>query len=110
MRALYAPPDDNGAGIALMATMGMTKAQIEAQLKQAGDTTWIWPCNWKPLHLFIGLSTQWRVGMAGITGLDYAALPIVAQGLRIRLKPRLIRALQVMEREALRLMSERREG
>lgn len=29
------------------------------------------------MNVFIAMQTQWRVGMAGATGLDYAALPAV---------------------------------
>jgi hypothetical protein len=31
----------------------------------------LWPENWPCLNLFTQLSTQWRVGMNGPTGLDY---------------------------------------
>ncbi len=33
----------------------------------------VWPENWPSLELFMQLGTQWRVGPAGVTGLDYAA-------------------------------------
>lgn len=69
----------------------------------------VMPCNWKTLLLFTAMQTQWRVGMNGATGLDYAALPVVAKGERIRLTPRRISGLRVMEAEALRVMNERRQ-
>lgn len=31
----------------------------------------LWPENWPPIQLFTRISTQWRVGMGGPTGLDY---------------------------------------
>ncbi|MDF4005322.1 DUF1799 domain-containing protein [Luteibacter sp. PPL552] len=31
----------------------------------------LWPENWPAIQLFTRLSTQWRVGMNGPTGLDY---------------------------------------
>ncbi|MEN6538691.1 MAG: DUF1799 domain-containing protein [Mizugakiibacter sp.] len=34
----------------------------------------IWPENWPAFALFSSLQTQWKVGMAGPTGLDYATL------------------------------------
>jgi hypothetical protein len=34
----------------------------------------VWPENWQAFDLFRALSTQWRVGMAGPTGLDYNTL------------------------------------
>lgn len=34
----------------------------------------MWPENWPAFELFADMRTQWRVGMAGPTGLDYLAL------------------------------------
>lgn len=34
----------------------------------------IWPDNFEAYALFCALSTQWRIGMAGPTGLDYNVL------------------------------------
>jgi len=38
------------------------------------DPVELLPENWLPFTLFSRLGTQWRVGMAGATGLDYNAL------------------------------------
>ncbi len=105
---MYAPPDEAESGVALLAAMGMNKDQIETQLKQSDDVTWIHPANWKTLQLFIAMQTQWRTSMSGATGLDYAALPMAARGEGIRLTRNRFRGIRVMEREALRLMSERK--
>jgi uncharacterized membrane protein YbjE (DUF340 family) len=37
----------------------------------------VWPDNVTTIAVFIAMSTQWRVGMSGATGLDYNALPVV---------------------------------
>lgn len=34
----------------------------------------VWPENLRAVNLFSSLSTQWRVGMSGATGLDYNVL------------------------------------
>jgi hypothetical protein len=34
------------------------------------------PDVWPAFQLFRAMSTQWRTGMAGATGLDYAAIPV----------------------------------
>lgn len=34
----------------------------------------VWPANWRAFTLFVELGTQWRVGFAGYTGLDYPAV------------------------------------
>lgn len=35
----------------------------------------VWPDNQQALAVFISMCTQWRTGMAGPVGLDYAVLP-----------------------------------
>ena len=34
----------------------------------------VWPENWPSFELFSQMSTQWRIGMSGPTGLDYNVL------------------------------------
>ncbi|KRC30685.1 DUF1799 domain-containing protein [Acidovorax sp. Root217] len=34
----------------------------------------VWPDNFEAYALFCSMSTQWRIGMAGPTGLDYNVL------------------------------------
>lgn len=36
--------------------------------------TWLWPCNVRAWHHWCQVQTQWRVGMGGATGLDYAGV------------------------------------
>lgn len=38
------------------------------------DSVDVWPENWPAWVLFADLSTQWRVGFNGMTGLDYTPL------------------------------------
>jgi hypothetical protein len=59
--------------------------------------------------VFVAMSTQWRVGMSGPTGLDYNALPTV---LRLTGAARgdwadLFEAVRVMEDAALEKMREK---
>jgi hypothetical protein len=49
------------------------------------DAFWLWPCNVPSLQLWLRVQTQWRVGMAGATGLDYHA---VEATLRLSAVPR----------------------
>jgi len=51
--------------------------------------------------LFLALRTQWRIGMAGATGLDYNAVPVTAGLLDIKVTPVVMLDLQLMEGEAL---------
>lgn len=38
------------------------------------DPVDVWPENWLAVMLLCDMSTQWRTGMAGATGLDYPVL------------------------------------
>lgn len=40
----------------------------------AGATHYLWPVNVGVWQLWQSLQTQWRIGPAGATGLDYAAV------------------------------------
>jgi hypothetical protein len=68
----------------------------------------VWPDNWPAFLLFEAMSTQWRVGMGGATGLDYNALPPVASmlGMKRREIPEVFHDIRVMEAEAMLVMSE----
>lgn len=79
---------------------------------QLGKTEDIcWPENEQAILLFNDLSTQWRGGAGGATGLDYAAAyPLMD---RRAASPEewedLFYALRVMESAALEAMAEERE-
>lgn len=72
----------------------------------------VYPENWPAVELFAAMGTQWRTGMAGATGLDYAALPAVMDMLGVDVDERRSRfsELRVMERAALTEMNEQREA
>ncbi|WP_429515901.1 DUF1799 domain-containing protein [Pseudomonas frederiksbergensis] len=73
-----------------------------------GDECEVWPDNWPAFCLFNALSTQWRTGACGATGLDYTSIRDVAGYLGIKKKQiaEIFHDLQVMEAEALLVMSE----
>ncbi len=58
------------------------------------------------LSVFVAMSTQWRVGMAGATGLDYGVLPVVMRlaGVRHSERDEVFRDLRIMEDAALTTM------
>lgn len=68
----------------------------------------VWDINWNTFNLFHALSTQWRVGMGGATGLDYSVIPSVGKMLGFKQKQinEMFPDLQVMENEALITMGE----
>jgi hypothetical protein len=58
------------------------------------------------VHVFVAASTQWRVGVAGPTGLDYGAL---AEVMRMMAVPRrdwfdVFDGIRIMESAALEVM------
>jgi len=63
----------------------------------------VWPENWASVEVFSAMQTQWRVGMNGPTGLDYAALPPVLDLMAVENDERAdcFAGLRVMENEAL---------
>lgn len=71
----------------------------------------VWPCNWQAVRLFMALSTQWRVGMGGATGLDYTALAAAMDMLAVKRKKRaaLFGQIGLMEAEVLNMWAEKGE-
>lgn len=74
------------------------------------DAVEVWPDNWQAWSLFCQVSTQWRIGMGGPTGLDYGAIyPLLD---RISADQSewmdLFDDIQTLERAALKQMSENR--
>ena len=55
------------------------------------DEVEVWPNNWEAVQLFLAVSGQWRVSMAGR-------------------RKKLFGFLRVMEREALSIMGEKKDG
>lgn len=79
-------------------------------LEDLPDHVQVWSGNWMAFRVFEAMGTQWRTGMGGPVGLDYAALPTVFDLLRIKRKARLalFDDIRVMEDEALAVMAAQR--
>ena len=58
------------------------------------------------IGVFIAMSTQWRVGMAGATGLDYGALPVVMRlaGVPVAERAGVFESIRILEDVALEVM------
>jgi hypothetical protein len=95
--ALYSP----GAPPDQLAMFGMTTLDLD-------DTIEVLPDNWDAFVLFDSMSTQWRTGFSGRTGLDYSVLPSVMNllGFPKKIRNSLFQDVIVMETEALLVMSE----
>jgi hypothetical protein len=92
----------------MFASMGIPPEQWEKLLTP--EDLEIWPENWASVEVFSALQTQWRVGMAGPTGLDYAALPVVMDLLEVELRAECFAGVQVMEAEALEFLRLKNNG
>lgn len=64
---------------------------------------WLWPENRPAWDLWCTVQTQWRVGMAGATGLDYAGVQaaMALQGTARGQRAELFALLRAMEAEML---------
>lgn len=72
------------------------------------DTIEVWPDNWPAFRLFEAMTTQWRTGACGATGLDYSAIYDTASlsGFTKKATMKLFPDLRVLEAEAMLAMSE----
>ena len=71
----------------------------------------VYPENLLPMQVFIDCVRQWRIGMSGATGLDYAALPFLFDLHSIKKKKQkdVFECLRIMEDEALAKMNDKSE-
>lgn len=112
MRALCVPPEKieiTQQDAENMQALGITADMLQQPDPQP-DVVDVWPDLYEAFGLFEALQTQWRISMAGATGLDYAAVPLVARmrGIATAALRALWPDLQAMERKALVLMHQRR--
>ncbi len=91
---------DSGPSDEELKALYMTREDVE-------DTSdfEIWPENWIPFLVFSEVSTQWRVGAGGATGLDYVAVKWVMGLMKIKKKYEVLRAIRTMESSALKTMN-----
>lgn len=71
------------------------------------DDVEIWPDVWDSYQVFSAMNTQWRVGMNGITGLDYTPLNQVMDLFNIKDRATVFSDLRIMEVKALEVMHKR---
>ena len=87
---------------------GLTEQQLLQILPDVAEIPpfELWPENQQVFEVWCAMSTQWRIGHAGVVGLDYTALPAV---LRLMAVPRkqqrlLFSALRDCEAAALQCL------
>lgn len=67
----------------------------------------VWEENWVTLSLFFQLQTQWRVSMAGATGLDYSAIIVLFDLYEVKDRVEVFEGIQVCEVELLLIWQEK---
>jgi hypothetical protein len=87
-----------------MALFGVTAADFD-------DVVEVLPDNWPAFVVMEAMGTQWRTGMGGATGLDYAVVPAVMSlvGIPKKTTNQVFQDLRIMEAEALAVMAEARD-
>jgi hypothetical protein len=81
---------------------GNISPELKAQLQKRQGTIDVWPENWEAVQVWMRAQTQWRVGMAGVTGLDYAGVDVVLERMGVADKADCFDRLQVMEAVVLK--------
>jgi len=71
----------------------------------------LWAVNIESFTVFNSMSTQWRNGMDGPTGLDYSVLPVVMDlvGVDAGDRNKVFADVRLMEREALGTMDDNKD-
>jgi len=59
------------------------------------------PENRAALDVFMASLTQWRTSLAGITGLDYRAVDIIARAHSVRIDKRFLEKIRILEHDML---------
>ena len=95
---------DSGPSDAELEAFGLKREDVENK-----DTTEIWPENWLPFKVFVELDTSWNVGPGGPVGLNWQAVPVWFDLMKVSDKKRfdVSSAIRVMEKEALRQMTKK---
>lgn len=89
---------------------GNISPELKAQLQKRQGTIDVWPENWEAVQVWARSQTQWRVGMAGVIGMDYAGLDVVMQRMDVADKADVFDRIQVMESATLGAIEEQRNG
>ncbi len=73
---------------------------------------YLWPDNVQAWACWVGVQTQWRTGMAGATGLDYAGVRAYLHeqpDIEREARPDIFRGIQAAERATLEVWADQRE-
>lgn len=99
------PIDPNNAWTGAIAALGLLEQQ------PAEHVVYLWPDNVVAWNCWQGVQTQWRVGMGGATGLDYAGVRafLDEQDLQRDERREVFAGIQACEWATLEVWAEQRE-
>ncbi len=108
-RALYTGAPDAGDA-QFWEALGVPP-ELRDGIQACAAVTPLWQDNVASFEIFVALQTQWRIGMGGPTGLDYAAVPVVMELQQVAPddRRRIFDDVRVMEAEALRVFADGRQ-
>lgn len=82
--------------------LGASPDQISSvELSPVKKNCEVWEENWEALTIFLKLQTQWNMGMAGPTGLNYQALETIIRLYKVDDPVTVFEKVQVIERAAI---------
>ena len=82
--------------------LGASPDQISSvELNPVKKNCEVWDENWEALTRFLRLQTQWNMGMAGPTGLNYQALETIIRLYKVDDPVTVFEKVQVIERAAI---------
>ncbi len=86
----------------------MVEAERRAAKADRSQIIEIWPENLPPFRLFLSLSTQWRSGPTGPTGLDYGVIEATARMEGLEANTETFQGVRACEAEALAVWADQR--
>lgn len=90
--------------------LGASPEQLAAiQLQEVEIDCEVWEENWDIVLMFIRMSTQWNVSMAGLTGLNYPSLEWLCKLYSVEDPVAVFEGVQVMEMAALAALNAKRK-
>ncbi|EKN4715347.1 DUF1799 domain-containing protein [Yersinia enterocolitica] len=82
----------------MLAAFGLTLDDYDDEIVEVG------PDVWPSFNVFHAMTTQWRTGVNGVTGLDYNCLSQVMDWLGVEDEATVFSDIRVMEQAALATM------
>ena len=91
---------DSGPTEAELQAIGLSREDVEDN-----SDVEVWPENWVAFKAFNKVSSLWRVGPGGSTGMDYNALFSMLKCMKVKPTPAFMDRIRVLESTALSIMS-----